>query len=480
VTSLCEVTIHMNQLKYSDWTFLAEGNAHIVYRSNLDHSLILRIPKQIRLDRTQNTLFFDNILTPVFPSKYLNRPVYATIDSTFISNIQSSIVNPSTKLKSRRTWNTSHLISPWMAEILHNSNYIPRLIHINSENIAHISTLSFEFKVKCGIKSTSPYIPPSSRIKLNMSRYELIQSFKAMETNRPLLFKYNPRDLCSQNKDRITASIRELVASPANNLTIRLDGVCVHPSESEEELLTTFANFLSTDASSAIPYVSDIISDILIEEDVLHRLELLQAVDLIDVEGAYQIMMRLEHLAGSSEDALSALQGSIGLPLEFSLLELCDHCWSIRNRYEKESYYTSLSDHIDAKERYGGVIAELLDMQIHSCIADEELAMINTRAMLLTDTLDEHDCIVLLRLFLLSLTAKDASVIIAMERNSESNKTSIDFNNVDHISLLHKTGVHWKYSIKLLDINCKPPSKVLNKIEKEYDICRKLTAARSI
>jgi hypothetical protein len=147
-----------------------------------------------------------------------------------------------------------------------------------------------------------------------------------------------------------------------------------------------------------MPHVVDIISDILSEEDVLHRLELLQALDLIDVEGAHQIMLRLEHLTGSSEDALSALQCSIGLPYVFSLPDLCNHCWSIRNGSDKEHYCSSSSQCIDVKRRYGGAVADLLDMQIHSYITDEKLVLINNRAMHLTGTLNQNDCIVFLRL----------------------------------------------------------------------------------
>ena len=454
-------------LSYDDWTFLAEGNAHILLVSSQRscRDTVLRIPKQVPLDPASTYDFLVNVALPLLGRQYLFFPRFAQLSPEFVLALQHEL--QSCNWDYRRQWDAYSITSPWMAELLPNC-FSPSLISTKLFASCPVpEVLSVELKVKGGLLSRSPFLQGSSRIKLLKNRFQLVHAYKYHLKNKGFdgykAPSYRPRDLCSGEISRVQNALLSLLACPGNNISVRRDGHCIFGEKDGAADDVSRAWFLFLGCACLLDTLEafvQTVSAVLVKETALNRLMRMQALDVIDCEGCTLIFDRLALLCGSKYAALELLRNSAGDPFPFEISELSDLLYEI-------SPSSSLKCNIDF-----GVVTRVLSLSVSASLPKEELTDRHTAALSLVDSLGVSDCITLLRLWLVSLTAKDASLILTLVKepgerpHSEPSPRILKPSDGNYGEML-AYGCRLKYSLKLVDINCKPADKCDSKRETE-------------
>jgi hypothetical protein len=213
--------------------------------------------------------------------------------------------------------------------------------------------LCFEIKVKNGFTTTSPFLLESHSIKSRVSHYRIAQLVKLHDIRSgkstpwgaafDTISAYDPLDVCSGSPERVQKALYALAQSPQNNFIVynsKCERVYGLSNTSMDALLDICIAFVSRDRdfisnslsretkdmqissnasiesphcvegtadcgcgepsnmSIPIPVVEvlDAVARELCASDALQRLQLLQCLDLLDVEGAHRVYQRLVSL----------------------------------------------------------------------------------------------------------------------------------------------------------------------------------------
>ena len=453
----------MPEERFGDWEYLAEGSAHVLFRRlACKESCVLRIPKRVRLLPEPTTDFLLNVAVPLLGRQYLFFPSFVELSEQFVASLRREV--GSGGHPGRRSWDPSSISFPWTAELL--PNCFSPFIKATAPDV-----LSVELKVKGGLRSSSPFLLGPARAKLHLSRFQLAHAYKHFLSNGSFEGYrspgYRPIDLCSGDRDRVLEALRSLVDRPGNNLSVRINGRLVFGEfvGTIDELAQSWSSLLGDAASEdAMGSFLESVSHILVTESALPRLMRMQSLDTIDCEGCAVIFERLAFLCGSEVAALDMLRSSLGDPFPYDFSEL----------FNKLSISTlSLSEQTTDGS---GLVAKLMCTRVSASTSQEDLDNSYATAMGLVAELGVSECILFLRLWLVSLTAKDASVILSLMKEPTENGSSqqVHAMNGDGIGRHSAHRYRIAYSLKFIDINCKPVEKCISKIESEISMIHSL------
>jgi hypothetical protein len=425
------------------------------------------------------------------------------------------------------------------------------------------NTWTADIKVKCGLRSTSPFVPQSHKVKKLHGRYTVMQAHKlkcAIRSQDILpwggkvstISRYDPLQLTSGVYEQTQEAIKNLFQNPQNNFRILHNRKAIytgtHTISDEKAHLPDFMDFFclqNTFPNDTIgrDHFLDILSIIAAEEPIFPQLQALQSVDILDIEGANLVYQHLQStILGEHEPTTSSRFPSekIGITslvddyiadhavqLHSSLLlyECADILMTIHT-LKKNVSSQYISDKISSLiTKLPIYIQDILAMQDDSAspvvtVGQEE---INTKII---QKWSAEQCALILNLYLLSLTACDASIVISVKSPESSNIQNIPFKKSEQGDKLYETiyklpnmtatmirhqssdcsGViqvqyeeeimllphlrdakepnikakqictnYFQYTVSVVDIDMKPPHKCYSKAVKENDICKDAT-----
>ena len=344
---------HINQL-----SVFAEGNSYLVLSSiDISHQgYVFRIKKDSKSDKhTTDKLRYsaDATARSWIPSKYQIKSSNLLLCPKFITSYnQSSLLTSSSTIAS-----TAYIERN--LSYLHTSSATSVPPDQKTGHISSSDTLSFEFKVKCGFVSMAPttlltstgennrLVSPDNRlidsnnrlidtgnrlIKHEYGRSTLLQYSKLYETlyksksprwgelqysnnthnmhNTHNISLYNPLDLFSYDITRIQSAIQYLLAYPQNNLKVLYNSNHIYGwnKYNINDAFTAFAQFIGQDKGhNSDLSVIQIISTILVNEELLSYICCLQSLDVLDVEGMGCIYEHLTSLLLTSTTTTTTL-----------------------------------------------------------------------------------------------------------------------------------------------------------------------------
>lgn len=499
------------------------SSSSVVFNRIFQH-ILLRVEKLLPLldysNHPSSSIVWDlshysYLLLQFFSSKYLLPSHQIVLPSDFLESIAASIYSSHLRPAHRQTeflnLHQSH------ASLIPNLNLIHRPPPVTSPRCMRSprisTTITVEFKVKSGLLSISPFLS-SYHLKRSFTKFHFMQFVKFTNKARsPIqsfhISQYNPNDLSSQNYRKIRESFSLLEDSPQNNFLISLDGQRVFGfNELDEDRLdiTIHSFFKQVYSESVAPkgysknLLYDIMASILSTECALVELQLLQASDLLDIEGMIEVFYRLVHLISISENfseysqsekfALEKIASTCDpLPMEICRLiaqqrqmlnnlllsSSTKECTSQIYLHHLENLINILQQ--DSYLLYSShVLVRLykLSLQIGSSISSlssqdmEEQRQYQCSSFLQSLNLD--DCIFLLKLWLLSLAAADSSAILTIGGISsikeESQPQTHQYSGIYSRNEITDPFPCFSllYHLILVDLGPKPVDKILEKI----------------
>jgi hypothetical protein len=393
------------------------------------------------------------------------------------------------------------------------------------------SQLSIEFKIKCGLRSLSPFsLYEPNNIKHNIGRYQLMQLYKYQQSLQSTAnlssgivnidelcpwgsfiapSNYDPCDLCSRDLERIKVALKYLIKSPQNNIRLVLDNVHIFGWEiSDKTILNNslgpfFASFDIMSNEDRENFLIEAIAFILKNEDVLESLETVQAVDsFIDIEGCKAIFDRFVQIKYPIEDECLIFDsindyckyngGNISEDLK-KLRKLNDS--SVFSSCKLEELFVKENDEITNSNHQK--LLELIQLSARSKGFPDAFEVVVIDIDSWIASLTEENCLYLINLFLVALAAKDSSLIlslkpvhstqVAVESEIDESDSSIRPENQPG-SLFQLLEEHTSstagciqstifaqntiaYSLTLIDTGFKPVNKIITKYNKENYIC---------
>ena len=476
------------EFRIADFEYLTEGGSSILLQpsssssssssssppsfsfSRMTPNIVLKVPKQnfsstLSYKYQQVISCHNSFVDAWFDCRYIIRPLH----SIPLSKEDLEILYEN--IDSFRPHKRREII---LQDVNHYPSYgrIERNITLSDGLVA----LSFELKVKCGLKSYSPFVSIKDtsgikgirKMKHSISRYALMQLVKLCEFSTyekgskycqwgdfETMSDYDPSALCSRDISKVKNALGNLLSNPQNNLRICLNGKHIYGWGIAH--IDNFTEFLSTlPLSNVLPSPVDYLAKVLVDEDVLQRLESLQALDaFIDIEGCQAIFGRLMELCAENEDVAiqKIVEGKAFLELLHQDLALI-HTWV--NEIESGTFDR-------CTYQMGTIpISDFLWKMLQltpSCSKKDSINInekISTSLDIWLKTLDEDDCILYLQFWLLALSAKDASLIVTLSLSSSYT---------------------WSHTIHLIDIGPKPVSKIFQKVQMEAEIIEKASVA---
>ncbi len=450
----------MEQVVVSECVFLREGNAHVVVR-NGDKVLKLKKRKE---SSDREIQYISNVIDPLFSASYqsLGGRQLVMLTRNFICSLNEII------------WSHRPVARRDAAAIDINNEYgieehdATRMIRWFPKN----DNLAIEIKVKCGLKCSSPfyynYGNNNDRLfKLQFSRYELKQIYKTKTSNgsfNPRTSDYDPCDLCSMDSVKIATSLINLYNCPQNNFKvissnhgILHDGIATNEVELHNHLSEYFGS--SDITEGLIPVVSTIFS----RESILAEVQQLQGLDVLDVEGVSLIYTMLLSTLGSQDAVLEKI-----------------HAYTLTTADIISIMKLNVSDPASHVRLFLG----LKSLQVTSSDSEESIASRYHQAVHLVHAASVDDCVFLIHLYLLALTMKDASIIIAFTVREHQNAADFKLVESCHVHTTQSPSdagvvtlrtshgaMDLHYRITLCDIGPKPINKIIIKQEAERNMC---------
>jgi len=541
---------------------------------------VLRIEKIIpsvtgKCDRTNiEGHYVTNVMEPILSSSYINHPQLVTVDSAFVTQLNRHLKLDSTRIRSEYVD-----VNCCTAYIFRDITTIPRLSRVGNDTeeddlplINEGRQLSVEIKIKCGFKSVSPFA--SRRIKHSTSRYKLNQFAKLYQYQKnkigmkyggkfPGISQYDPADVCSRERHRVRHSLNCLLQNPQNNLKVCYHGKHIYGlhlcqvTQLTEGCAQLFSHISST-IKSPIDTLTLVISEILCVESALERLKYAQSLDILDVEGTHRVfevfcrhVMKMKSdefvdetpspqdvekfALGIITDSMASGMYSTHPPLHedetggghgtrddpsgclLNSLQRQLHLRGETPEADGSTSHTLGERSIDSGARgCQCVLHRLQRYQVNEGTPLTELDSIRRKCAAEIDALNTVDCLFLLKQFLVSLAASDASVAITLSEvsveewnhsiardtdgtscsksntethsNSEVLNTGTERDNADiSISALQTkspgegyiqikcldTGAtsYIFYKVTFLDLGPKPAGKIVDKMKKESILC---------
>eukprot|EP01032_Pedospumella_encystans_P019498 gene19498-22166_t len=352
--------------------------------------------------------------------------------------------------------------------------------------------LSIELKVKCGLKTTTPFVVGTSAdIKLKMSRYRLMQLYKQAKVSRKNAWgnfvgvnDYDPLDIFSGQPARIRKALCTLLMNPQNNFRLSLNSSHIYGWEKQD--VQTLSNSLQEssfgegavrvsqggdllrtplDVLGQRGYIFDALAALLSEEPALSRLYDMQELDVLDSEGATVVYARLVELVGSEERAM----------------ELFEQVMLSSTNLEETVQPGAVGE-------LASILQALYALRVTSHTSEDEQRVRLTQAQEVVGQATSEQCLHLMKMWMLALIAKDASVMVTVRRTHVSTlpqpgrqvgdmwislQSPTHCGTVFHVDkLMDDLGYEgFVYTVGLIDLGLKSLDKVWKKAAEDAIVC---------
>ncbi|MFS7962660.1 putative inositol-pentakisphosphate 2-kinase [Helianthus anomalus] len=267
--------------------------------------------------------------------------------------------------------------------------------------------ISVEIKPKCGFLPTSGFIREENAAKRRISRFRLHQILKFHQRKISQISEYDPLDMFSGSKGRVAKSVKDLFLTPQNNFRVFLDGRLVFGSLGGE------VDDTNTQIAEAF-------------EDTL------KGFFKTNDDGGMRIPEFLQLVAGAVSES-----GILDRLLQVQKLDAFDIEGAIH------AYY-------DVVSQPCAVCKELQTDGYHSIPFDQSLKIV--------------------RDFLISLTAKDLSLMISFRPTPKGNSQSPPYAGTLYLESLNQS---FDYKASFIDLDMKPLEKMpyYYKLDQEIVSC---------
>ena len=283
-------------------------------------------------------------------------------------------------------------------------------------------TICVEIKPKAGYCAISPLVHPERRIKYQCSRFVLLQElWKQGVVNKPwdrqssnnvtaprrMPSAYDPLDLFSTDRIRISRALESLFANPQNNVKLWLQGKqlsSASPSDDDWDALGQALRIPSTARTCST--FAFILSEILAHEPFLQRLFELQQLDVLDGDGAVLVYQQLVELCGGNHTLAESLLDDRSAMNMKSLN-------SPHELLKKSPFFPP--DNPTLVTQFCEIAQEIRDVYLaHGTIPCSVVEELHQRAKNLIAVLEVDACCYLLQNWLLSLTMNDISFFLTL------------------------------------------------------------------
>lgn len=443
------------------WTYYCEGGKHVIF-SPTTPALSGRLLRVARNDLTPTSTFqsecnsLDFLERVVYPllQPYFDIPEKYHLTTEMARNLRQRAIEsgkiPYSRLSSWRPEATAEREDVITREI-------PATLLFDYRRLpsCELPCWSFEIKPKAGYLAFSPLVDPRHRVKFQQSRFSIQQELvahgithKRWTAENVRSSRYNPLDLFSRDHNRVMIALREMLETPQNNLKVWHGNSLLLGHE------------VCAMTTSQILAMTHLLAKILCDESVLSRILHIQLLDVIDADGAVAIFKHLVCLCDNKKAQAERLLDS--LPGEFLVASVEIGCVDASPFPRPVS--VPLTRLLDLVENFSPSNSTSLQM-------DEAY----TSAHDLVRELSIKDCIFLLQNWLLSLAMCDVSILIAL---APTGKTKIDpsetsqWNSVQlqdeaKPGCLRSKSGELLYTVKAVDCDNKPASKLRDRQEKE-------------
>lgn len=480
---LCTTTYKFSAV---GWEFLAEGGATIVFRHS-ELCLVLKSQKQ----RLSPSLPFTNNINNSQDNCFVQFMIMLVYGSDITDVSSLNVLSDADHSLFHNLWISNRSLSRKQSSLdvvltLSRSVCLVRYAYTFCGPLRSRS-VGFEFKVKRGFPSRSPFIAEhSGYLKHNMGRFQLMQLYRQAKKHASgeLLVNwgeflshshYNPTDLCSQTSSLIGNAVSALFTNPQNNLQVFANGRLVYGSTQYDRLacISELTNLLLGESQSieeADTMIQRILVEVIETSDIFMRLETLQYLDFIDSEGAAIIYQRLSelHTAISVEQIDDDLSKII---LEYFEASVDKTDWFEFAASLRDQNRESVADHLSP-----GICA-LLSLLIYDHKIDiEEKKRRYKSVMCLVIQLTFDDCLFLMKAWMIGCVAADASIVVCiaplslsdMEEDRSFDPQTFAVQVPDNNGTCHK----FLTRLTALDIGLKSFSKFERKAKSDAEICR--------
>lgn len=197
-----------------------------------------------------------------------------------------------------------------------------------------------------------------------------------------------------------------------------------------------------------------VLASILLHETILDRLLALQALDVLDVEGAGLVMGRLTELCGGDQDeALRLIDQAEARPVE-----VCPSA-------------VAASSDISGISAISAISARLTGWR--ESMADDEVEEQRRQALACVAGLTKEECVELLHRWLVALGACDCSLMISLRRVASGGEgRPRQTARTPGVVTCGRSGVTVAYYVQAVDVGPKPATKVRAKALLEAEIVR--------
>lgn len=447
----------------SQISLLAEGGASVVFSHSRLPCCVLKVQKTegdlTNVHHQQESLRNATFVTNNFRS-------WGKLNDCLVCSTEPHALNETEHQSLQAIW----LAQQDIHRREENRNKRLSLVAAFEENISYCSvihlspdqpyrSLSLEIKVKGAFTSISPFICPSSSsaIKFTMSRYEIMQSYKQCKQSTEgadhvvpwgsfrARSSYRPQDLCCHQFDRMYEAVCHLFETPQNNLKVVVNGEHVYGwSKDDAEEFNARLRFLFS-AQIDVTMMSKMTASALYERhhSVLAALLEIQVLDVLDSEGASFIYQHLvsSYYGGENARCLDDLTEYFLAPLDPVYHSFSAVVMKLRRDVS-----------IDAQETliFSEGIRQLLAILPMNAAPKRD---VHERALALVQRLlTRADCLFLLKAWVLSTIACDASVVLRIAMDTAGDIISSE--------------------VTLIDCGLKSLTKLTTKAKKDAKICQ--------
>ncbi|CAH8390761.1 unnamed protein product [Eruca vesicaria subsp. sativa] len=308
----------------SDWIYRGEGGANLVLAyagsSPLFVGKVIRIQKAPKTDKSNGVVasvlttdeqllwkeskelisspnkevveqrYVKDVIIPLLGPKHIDAGVRVSVSKEFLESVDKKVT------KQRPPWR----VNAANVDTSHDSALILNDHSLFSQGVSGGGgggdCLSVEIKPKCGFLPTSRFISEENKLKRGVSRFKMHQLLKLEQNEISEVSEYDPLDLFSGSKDRVSEAIKALYSIPQNNFRVFLNGSLVLGGSGESTGRTSpetahafeeaLKGFIQSDDGVRTKCFLQLVSDTVYDSGVLDKLLEVQKLDKLDIEGA--------------------------------------------------------------------------------------------------------------------------------------------------------------------------------------------------
>ncbi|KFK31811.1 hypothetical protein AALP_AA6G161800 [Arabis alpina] len=255
-----------------------------------DEQLLWRENKELISSQNKEVLeqrYVKHVIIPLLGSKHVDAGVRISVSKEFLESVDKKVT------KQRPPWR----VNAANVDTSHDSALILNDHSLFSQGISSGGDcISVEIKPKCGFLPTSRFISEENMLKRSVSRFKMHQILKLEYNEISEVSEYDPLDLFSGSKERVSEAIKGLYSTPQNNFRVFLNGSLILGGSGESTGRTSpeigyafedaLKGFIQSDDGHRKNSFLQLVSDAVYESKVLDRLLEVQKLDILDVEGA--------------------------------------------------------------------------------------------------------------------------------------------------------------------------------------------------